>query len=47
MRTEIVSATTAAAARRLAPWAAKVAKVSGGYIAFESVSDYETWRNQR
>lgn len=47
MRTEIVSATSAAAARRLAPWATKVAKVSGGYLAFESVSDFETWSPPR
>ncbi len=47
MRTELIQAPTAAKARKLAPWAARVAKVDGGYLAFESVTDYETWRNQR
>lgn len=29
------------------PWACKIAKVEGGWIAFESVADYTTWRAQR
>lgn len=29
------------------PWASKIVKVEGGYLAFESLSDYETWRKQR
>lgn len=47
MRIEFVSAPTRARAARLAPWAARIAKVEGGYRAFESVSDYDTWRGQR
>ena len=47
MRTTLVEAKTAAAARKAAPWAAKVVKVTGGYMAFESLADYETWRRQR
>lgn len=31
----------------IAPWAAKIAKVEGGYMAFESIVDYDTWRNQK
>ena len=27
-------------------WASKIVKVEGGYMAFESWTDYETWRNQ-
>lgn len=34
-------------ARRIAPWAAIVRKVEGGYMAWESVADYDTWRGQR
>jgi hypothetical protein len=34
-------------ARDLAPWAAVVVAVEGGYQAFESTADYETWANQR
>jgi hypothetical protein len=29
------------------PWAAKIVKVCGGYIAFESISDWQTWRAQK
>jgi hypothetical protein len=34
------------AAKRIAPWAAIIAKASGGFIAFESVTDYYIWRKQ-
>lgn len=29
------------------PGAAKIVKVEGGYLVFEHLSDYSTWRNQR
>jgi len=35
------------AAKRIAPWAAVIAKTFGGFIAFESVADYATWRKQK
>ena len=47
MKTEYINALTVKQARLLAPWAAKIVKVDGGYIAFESVSDYQTWRKQK
>lgn len=47
MQTQFIAAKTAAEARKMAPWAAKVAKVDGGYMAFESVADYETFKRQR
>ena len=47
MRIEIVQANNAKQARKMAPWAAKVSKVVGGYKAFESVTDWQTWRKQR
>lgn len=31
----------------IAPWASKVVRVCGGYKAFESLTDYATWRNQK
>ena len=34
-------------AHEIAPWAVKIAKVEGGYIAFESIIDYDTWRKQK
>jgi hypothetical protein len=38
---------TRAAAVKLAPWAAKIVKVDGGYMAFETAADYRTWKNQK
>ncbi len=35
-----------AQARDTAPWAAKIVKVDGGYMAFESIDDYNTWKRQ-
>ncbi len=29
------------------PEAAKIVKVEGGYMVFEFMSDYETWKNQK
>lgn len=47
MRHQFVTAKTAKEARDKAPWAEKIVKVEGGYMAFESARDYETWKQQR
>jgi hypothetical protein len=47
MRSEIIECKSRSTAVRRAPWAAKIAKVYGGYMAFESVTDYRTWKNQK
>lgn len=47
MRQQVIECKSRAAAKRRAPWAAKIVKVCGGYMAFESVSDYVTWRQQK
>jgi len=47
MKTEFVNANTLTSAKRLAPWAARIAKVEGGYLAFESIEDYQTWTKQK
>jgi hypothetical protein len=47
MKTEFIAALSRSTAKRLAPWAAVIIKVTGGFRAFESVSDYKTWRAQR
>lgn len=47
MRTEFLPQSTRAEAIKACPWACKVVKVDGGYRAFESLADYQTWRNQR
>ena len=44
---KLVEAKTAAAAKKLYPGAAKIKKVTGGYIAFATISEYETWENQK
>jgi hypothetical protein len=47
MRKEFLEVETRYQARKLAPWAAVIVKVSGGYMAFESADDYRIWKNQR
>jgi hypothetical protein len=34
-------------AKRLAPYAAKIVKVEGGFLAFRFIVDYETWKKQK
>lgn len=33
--------------RRQCPWAAKIVRVEGGYMAFQSIEDWKTWKSQR
>ncbi len=33
--------------KETAAWAAKIVKVEGGYMAFESIDDFTTWKNQK
>ena len=47
MKIQTFEVKTAAQAKKAAPWAAKVAKVDGGYRCFELLADYATWRNQK
>lgn len=44
---EMIYTKTLAAAKKRAPWAAKIVKVYGGYIAFDCYQDYLTWHNQK
>jgi hypothetical protein len=46
MRRKALNCETQEQAYELAPWAAIVVKVEGGWMAFESMSDYETWSKQ-
>jgi hypothetical protein len=39
-------APTRAEAQDVAPWAAEIIECEGGYMAFESVRDAETWQAQ-
>lgn len=47
MQTLFIAAANRKAAALAMPWATKIVKVDGGYMGFESESDYRTWRNQR
>jgi hypothetical protein len=47
MRTELILADSHYQAKKLAPWAAKIAKVEGGFLAFESTRDYDDWRRNK
>lgn len=44
---EMIYTKTLAAAKRRAPWAAKIVKVYGGFIAFACPVDYSIWKNQK
>ena len=35
------------AVREYAPWAVKIVKVTGGWMAFDSLGDFQTWIRQR
>jgi len=49
MRTEFITyqrAGTREEAGAIAPWAAVIVEVGGGWMAFESETDYTTWERQ-
>lgn len=49
MRKEFISedeAATLEEAEKIAPWAAEIIEVEGGWQAFESVTDADTWKAQ-
>ena len=47
MRREWVHCRGRSTCRRRCPWAAIIAKVEEGFVAFESVNDYWQWRSNR
>lgn len=47
MKQQFIESSNRKDAVKQAPWAAKVVKVTGGYLAFESMTDYETWKRQK
>lgn len=47
MRTKYVPCKYRYQAVKECPWASKIVKVCGGYYAFESITDYLTWKNQK
>ena len=47
MRTQFVEEESRYQAKKQCPWASRTAKVCGGFMCFESVDDYKTWKNQK
>jgi len=47
MKIMMIESKTRKSAMKRAPWAAKVVKVSGGWLAFESITDYTVWKKQK
>ena len=47
MRTEITECKDRRTAVKHMPWASKIIKCEGGYMGFESMTDYYTWLKQR
>jgi hypothetical protein len=47
MRQQFTEAKTRKSASKDCPWAARVVKVDGGYMCFESEADYQTWKQQK
>ncbi len=47
MRNQFIDVKTYYAAKKAAPWASKIIKVDGGYRAFESITDYCLFKNQK
>jgi len=45
--TQFIECACRKTASRRAPWAAKITKVDGGFRAFEYVSDFYVWKNQK
>ena len=46
MRQQFIQCETREEAEEAAPWAAEIVEVEGGFMAFESITDYDTWNNQ-
>ena len=46
MRKESVNVETREEAETLCPWACEIVEVEGGWMCFESATDYEMWMGQ-
>ena len=47
MRKETINTEKRYEAVKAMPLAAKIVKVCGGYMGFESMTDFEIWKNQK
>jgi hypothetical protein len=44
---QLIETTSRRQAVKQAPWACRIVKVCGGYLAFEYEADYQTWKRQK
>jgi hypothetical protein len=47
MRQLTVICKSRSTASNKAPWASRITKVTDGFKCFESIDDYNTWKNQK
>ena len=47
MREQLVICKYRYQAAKECPWASRITKVTDGYLCFESITDYEIWKNQK
>ena len=47
MKTKFIETESRNKAKKACPWSTTIAKVCGGFMCFESVDDYKTWKNQK
>ena len=47
MRQQFVECKYRYQAIKAMPWATKIIKVDGGYHGFESISDFQIWKNKK
>jgi hypothetical protein len=43
----LIEAKTRKQTQSIATWASIIKKVTGGYMAFQYISDYDTWKNNK
>lgn len=46
MRKEFIETESRYQAQKQCAWASKVTKVNCGFMCFESIADFENWKNQ-
>jgi len=47
MKTQFVETNSRKSTVKEMHWADKIVKTVGGYMGFESIQDYKTWKNQK
>lgn len=47
MKTKFIQTDSRYKAKKECLWAAKIVKVHDGFLCFESIQDYITWKNQK